>query len=55
MWWNNASRFEFDGKSMETGTATWLEFSSGVKAIVEQILASKGRKKSKRVGLSESQ
>ena len=32
--------FEFDGKSMETETATWSEFPNGGKSIVEQILAS---------------
>ena len=39
MRWNGASRFEFDGKSMETETTTWSEFLDGGKAIVEQILA----------------
>ena len=34
---------------------TWSEFSNGGKAIVEQILASEERKKSKRAGLWESQ
>ena len=42
-------------KSMETETKTWSEFSNGGTAIVEQILASEERKKSKRVGLWESQ
>ena len=43
MWWNWASRFEFDRKLMETET-TWLEFANGVKVLlelVEQILVSK--------------
>ena len=42
-------------KSMETDTITWSEFSNGGKAIVEQILVSQERKKSKRAGLWESQ
>ena len=55
MQWNMASYCEFDGKSMETETITWSEFPSGGKAIVEQILASEERNKSKRAGLWESQ
>ena len=43
MQWNGASHSEFDGKSMETETTTWSEFSNGGKAIVEQILASEER------------
>ena len=43
----------FDGNSMET--ETWPEFPNGGKAIVEQILASEERNKSKRAGLWESQ
>ena len=39
---------------METET-TWSEFPNGGKAIVEQILASEERNKSKRAGLWESQ
>ena len=39
MRWNEASCFEFAGKSMETETTTWSEFSNEGKAIVEQILA----------------
>ena len=35
------SHCEFDGKSTETETTTGPEFPNGVKAIVEQILASK--------------
>ena len=54
MQWNGASRCEFDGKSMETETTTWLEFFNGGKAIVEQILASEEGNKSKRAGLWES-
>ena len=50
-----ASRFDFDGKSMETDTTTWSEFPYGWKAIVEQIIASEKRNKSKRKGLWESQ
>ena len=52
MWWNG---FEFDGESMETEATTWSEFPSGGKAIVEQILVSEERNKSKRAGLWESQ
>ena len=54
MWWNKASCCEFDGKSMETMTTTWLEFPNGGKAIAEQILASEEINKSKRAGLWES-
>ena len=50
MQWNGASRWQFDGKSMETET-TWSEFPNGGKAIVEQILASEVRNKSKRAEL----
>ena len=53
MWLNGASHFVFDGKSMETETAT--EFLSGGKAIVEQILGSEEINQSKRAGLGESQ
>ena len=55
MQWNRASRWEFDGKSMETEPATWLEFPNAGKAIVEQILAPEERNKFKRAGLWESQ
>ena len=55
MWWNKASCCDFYGKSMETETATWLEFPNGGKAIVEQILASEVTNKSRRLGLWESQ
>ena len=55
MQWNRAFCCEFDGKSMETETTTWSEFPNGGKAIVEQILASEERNKSKRAGLWESQ
>ena len=47
MWWNRASRFEFDGKLMEMETTTWSEFPNGGKAIVYQILVSEVRNKSK--------
>ena len=40
---------------MKTETATWPECHNGGKAIVEQLLASEERKKSKRTGLWESQ
>ena len=49
-----ASCFVFDGKSMETETKTWSEFSNRGKA-TEQILASEDRNKSKRAELWESQ
>ena len=55
MWWNEASRCEFDGKSMNTEATTWSEFLSVEKAIVEQMLASEEKNKSKRAGLWESQ
>ena len=54
MQWNGAFPFEFDRKSMETVAAAWSEFSSGGKAIVDQILASWEINKSKRAGLWES-
>ena len=38
---------------METGT--WSEFTNGRKPIVEEILSSEERKKSKKAGLLESQ
>ena len=50
-----ASRCEFDGESMETETTTQSEFPNGGKAIVEQLLASEERNKSKRAVLRESQ
>ena len=53
--WKWAFHCEFYGKSMETETTTWSEFPNGGKAIVEQILASEERKKSKRAGPWESQ
>ena len=55
MRWNGGSRCEFDGKSMETETATWSEFPNGGKAIVEQILTSEEINKCVRAGLWESQ
>ena len=39
---------------METETTTWSVFPNGEKTIVEQILASEERNKSKRAGLWES-
>ena len=45
----------FDEKSMKNETTTWSEFSNGGKAIVEQILASEEKNKSKRAGLWELQ
>ena len=39
---------------METEKITWSEFPNGRKEIVEQILASEDRNKSKRAGLWES-
>ena len=47
--------YEFDGKSMETETTTWSEFPNEGKPIVEQILASEERNKSKKSGIWESQ
>ena len=44
----------FDEKSMKNETTTWSEFSNGGKAIVEQILASEEKNKSKRAGLWKS-
>ena len=57
MKWNRVFHFELDGKSMETETATWSEFDcrTPLNAIVEQIVASEERKKSKRAGLWQSQ
>ena len=55
MQWNGVSHCEFDRKSMETETTTWLEFPNGEKAIAEQILASEEINKSKIAGLWESQ
>ena len=40
---------------METQTIIWSEFPNGGKAVVEQILASEVRNKSKRAGQWESQ
>ena len=53
--WNGASRYEFNGKSMETKTTTWSELPNGRKSTVEQILASEEMNKCKRAGLWESQ
>ena len=53
-WWNRVSCYEFDGKSMENETLSWSEFLNGRKAIVEQILLSEERNKSKSAGLWES-
>ena len=52
MWWNGASRCEFDGK--ETEATIWSEGLNGGKAIVEQILASEKRNNCKSAGLCES-
>ena len=54
MQWNGASLCEFEGKSMETESATWSEFPNGGKAIVTQIPASEEINKFKRAGLWES-
>ena len=43
------------GKTMETETTTWLEFSNGEKGIIEQILVSEEINKFKSAGLWESQ
>ena len=50
MQWNEASHFEFIGKSMEM-RQHYQNFTYGGKEIVEQILASEKRNKSKRAGL----
>ena len=42
-----------NGKSTETEKTRWSEFPNGGEAIVEQILASEERNKSKRAGLQE--
>ena len=55
MRWNGAFRCELVGKSIETEIITWSEFPYGGKAIVEQILVSEKRNKSKRAGLWETQ
>ena len=55
MSWNRAFFCEFDGKSLEIETTTWPKFPNGEKDIVEQILASEERNKSKKAGLGESQ
>ena len=55
MQWKGTSPCEYKGKSMEAETATWSEFANGGKTIVEQILASGERSKSKIAGLWESQ
>ena len=52
---NKVSHCEFDRKSMKTEATTWPEFPNGEKDIVEQILASEERNKSKRAGWWESQ
>ena len=46
MWWNEASGFDFDGKSVGIETTTSSEFPNGEKAIVEQILAGEEKNKS---------
>ena len=43
MQWNRASRWEADGKSMETEKTKWSEFPNGGKAIVWQILVPEER------------
>ena len=55
MQWNGTPCYELVEKLMETDTSTWLEFPNGWKAIVEQIIASEERNKSKRAELWESQ
>ena len=49
-WDTPISCFDFIGNSMET-EATTSEFPNGGKAIVEQIIVSEERNKSKRAGL----
>ena len=53
MWWNGASYFEFDGKSVKAELATSSEFLNGGKFIVEQTIALKEPNKSKKAGLWE--
>ena len=53
MWWNGASHFEYNGKSMENETITRSEFPNEGKAIIEQMLASEERNQSKSAGLWE--
>ena len=55
MQWNGAFWFEFDRKSMEIEITTWSEFLNGRKTIIEQILVSEERNKSKKAGLWEPQ
>ena len=55
MRWKRASCFEFMGISMKTETKTWSKFTNGQRGIIEQILESEERKKSKRAGVQESQ
>ena len=40
MWLNRASRYKYNGKSMEIETTTWLEFPNGNK-VSEQTNKSK--------------
>ena len=47
--------FDFEGKSKETKTTTWLEFLKRVKATIKQILGWQERTKSNRAGLWQSQ
>ena len=54
MWWNRTSFFEFDRKSIETESTIWSGFPNRGKTILEQILASEERNKSK-IGLWGSQ
>ena len=54
MQWNGASCCEFDGKSMETEATIRSEFPNGGKVIVEQLLTSEEKNKSKKAGLWES-
>ena len=54
MEWNEACCSEFGEKSKETETTTGSEFPKGGKAIVEKLLASEERNKSKGTGMGES-
>ena len=36
MWWSGASPFEFVGKSVETETTTWSEFTNGGQTLVSE-------------------
>ena len=51
----SSTSFEFEGKSIENEATAWQEFPIGGRATVEKELGSEETKKSKRIGLWESQ